>query len=39
MVIALVETKNLVVRKSEKSSQCKHTRELCVFDEDSKCCL
>ena len=39
MVIALVETNNSVVRKSEKSSQCKHTRELHLFDEDGSCCL
>ena len=39
MVIALIETKNSVVRKSEKSSQCKHTRELYLFDEDGTCCL
>ena len=39
MVIALVETKNSVVRKSKKSSKCKHTRELNLFDEDSNCCL
>jgi hypothetical protein len=39
MVIALVETKNSVVRKSKNSSQCKHTRELHLFDEDSNCCL
>src|SRR6187431_1213528 len=29
----------LMVRKSEKSSQCKHTRELYLFDEDGTCCL
>ena len=39
MVITLVETKNSVVRKSEKSSQCKHSRELHLFDEDDNCCL
>ena len=39
MVIALVETKNSVVRKSVKSSQSKHAQGLHLFDEDSNCCL
>jgi len=38
MVIALVETKNSVVRKSDKCSQCHHTRELHVFDTDGTYC-
>ena len=39
MVIAFVETYNLVDRKSEKSSQCKYTSELHVIDEAISCCL
>ena len=39
MVIALVETKNSVVRKSVKSSQSKHAQGLNLFDEYSNCCL
>jgi hypothetical protein len=39
MVIALVETKSLVIRKSEISSQSKHTRDLGFFDEDGNYCL
>ncbi|HZO11211.1 MAG TPA: hypothetical protein VFB48_03760, partial [Nitrososphaeraceae archaeon] len=39
MVIAFGETYNSVDRKSEKCSQCRHTRELHVFDEVGSCCL
>ena len=37
-VIALIETKNLVTKKSDKCDLCNHTRELHDIDEDGTYC-
>jgi len=39
IVISLVETKNLLSKKSDKCSMCNHTGELHDFDEVGTYCL